>query len=549
MAFEIVSIADIKNQHYYYFVDRFTISTNVRLYKAFFNTQNDEEEPEAVLEIPEDIHPFRLKVHVQNYGSYIFFFEKDAFNKTKDKVFEEIKKLKNLTDPDEKVGQLLKIVCKDKPLLAAFYDERDEEFNYLEFRKPFLREHIYCKVFVFRKINIEGALKADKKSSFKEDIKLIAEAAKKTGRGIKKATFAIGRFFKAVGKGAVKAGRGIGKATKWTYRKILTPIGRAIKKVSKAIWKCLKFVFVPLGRLIWKGIKFVGKGIKKLCILIAKGISKIFPHLLPFLGKVFRKIGKAIAIVAVFIWKGIKKLSIFLGRFCVAFACVLWALIKILGKYLWKLLKFLGKLLWKFIKLLGRLLRKFFGWFVKILKKGIKNLPKYVEWKGDYTFYIIFSLLFAFALMCGIVWSLNDDGLSIFFFAMTALFMLICVYATYIQRNDHHDWSINIKNILAPNLAIFLGLLVGVISSYFTSKAIIKVPDGKELDFGLALWITIGASFFLLIALNFTPFIIHKINEGKKKENDNNTQKEPAKSEQNQEIAGESQNENEYHKE
>ena len=122
---------------------------------------------------------------------------------------------------------------------------------------------------------------------------------------------------------------------------------------------------------------------------------------------------------------------------------------------------------------------------------------------------------------------------------MTGLFLLICVYATYIERKDHKDWKITAKNTVSPNLAIFLGLTIGIIASYFTAQAIVKIPEGKTIDFGLALWITIGVSIFLLIALNFTPFIIHKVKQIQDAKEKAEKQKQPAKPKQNAEIVNE----------
>ena len=543
MAFEIVSFTDRERQHFYYFVDRFNVSTNLRFYEAMFQLPNQEEELPVVLDIPSELEIFRFKVHVQNLGTFMFFLEKSAFVPHKDKLFANIKKLKDIENDDEKkLSLLLKNMSKEKPLLIAFYDERNEEFDFTEFRKPFLREHLYCKVFVFRKAHIEEARILQKKAQKNEYL----EAIKKTGRGIKVAAVSTGHFFKKTGQFIAKCCRGIANASKWTYHKVLTPIGRFFKKAGKVTWKGLKKICIPLGKFfaklgiwIWVGLKYIGRQLKRFFVLIGRSISKVFPRLLPFTKKVFIKISHGIKIASIFLWKEIKRFGIFMGRFFKAFGIIAWNIIKVLSLLIWRGLKALGKLIWKGLKKIGILLGKKLKQLFILIGHGFKNLPKYLEWKSDYTFYVIFSLLFAFALMCGICWTLNNDGLSVFFFAMTALFMLICVYATYIQRHDHKDWTITAKNTLSPNLAIFLGLLVGVISSYFTAQAIIKVPEGTTLDFGLALWITVGASGFLLIMLNFTPFIIHKFKTNSAKKQTVEKRKEPAKVEQNQEIAGE----------
>ena len=561
MAFEVVSFTDLNQHHFYYFVDRFTISTNLHLYDALFKLPTDDEAMPVVLDVPEGFELFRFKVNVRDYGTFMFFFEKNDFIKGKDKLFDKVRKLKDIENNDElKVGTLLKTVSKAHPVLVAFCDERDIEFDFAEFRKPFLREHIYCKVFAFRKIDLDQErllIKKSQKNEYIEALKKAGETAKKAGHGIKVAALATGRFLKKVGHFVKKCSIGIAKATKWTYRKVLTPIGHFITKASKFIWKYIcvpvgKF-FAKLGIWIWIGLKFIGRQIKRFFLFVGRGISKVSPKLLPFLGKVFRKIGHGIKIAAIYIWKGIKKFGIFIGRFFKAFGITAWKCLKAFGKGLWVVIKFIAKYLWIFIKWIGKWLKVFFIWLGKKLKqlfiligKGFKNLPKYLEWKSDYTFYVIFSLLFAFALMCGISWSLNGDALSVFFFVMTALFMLICVYATYIQRHDHKDWKITAKNTVSPNLAIFLGLTIGVISSYFTAKAIVKVPEGKTVDFNLALWITIGVSAFLLIALNFTPFIIHKV---KTNSDQKESKKVPAKNEEKPEIAGKNSIENDEQKE
>lgn len=591
MAFEFLSFVDQNNQHYYYFVDRFTLSTKRDFYNAVFSVPNDEEEQANVLlELPNDLVIFRFKVHVENYGSFMFFFEKNEFVKSKDEYFEKVKKLKNIQNDDElKVQKLLNNVCKMKPLLVGFYDEREQDVPFAEIRKPFLREHISCKVIVFRKSTLDsGTPKPKKVSSFVTDFKLIAQGVKKCCHGIKVAALALVKACKWTNKKVIKpAGRAIAKASVytwnwikkacrglviaakavayasvWFYYHILKPIGFACVIACKYIWKVLKKIFIPLGIYIWIGLCFIGKQIARFFKWVGRGISKVSPKLLPFLKRTFVKIGHGIKVASIYIWKGIKRFSIFLGGFFKSFGIGAWKCLKALGKYLWIAIKFLakwlwidlkkvGKYLWIFLKWLGRCLKSFFIWLGKKFKQlfvlighGFKNLPKYLEWKSDYTFYVIFATLFSFALQCGTVWALNGDGLSVFFYVMTALFMVICVYATYIQRKDHKDWKVTAKNTLTPNLSIFLGLTIGIISSYFTAKAIVKVPEGQTLDYGLALWITIGASAFLLIALNFTPFIIHAINEKQPKETKTKEINKPAKNVDNPQIAGDIQDTN-----
>ena len=116
---------------------------------------------------------------------------------------------------------------------------------------------------------------------------------------------------------------------------------------------------------------------------------------------------------------------------------------------------------------------------------------------------------------------------------MTALFIVTCIYATYVQRKDTKDWKVTVQNELTPNLILFTGLVGGTVASFFTSQSIIKIPEGQTIDFMLALWITIGASVFLLLLLNFTPFLIHFISEKRavKKPKKEET-KTPAKSQQ-----------------
>ena len=179
----------------------------------------------------------------------------------------------------------------------------------------------------------------------------------------------------------------------------------------------------------------------------------------------------------------------------------------------------------------------FFKWLGVKIVNGWYVFASWFEWKSDYIFYFIFAMLYSFALLAGIVWTLNGDGLAAFFYSMTALFVVTCIYATYVQRKDLKDWKITVQNELTPNLILFAGLAGGIIASYFTSKSIIKLPEGQTLDFNLALWITIGSSAFLLILLNFTPFLIHWISEKRSarktaKKPEQKVEKSPAKTKQ-----------------
>lgn len=176
--------------------------------------------------------------------------------------------------------------------------------------------------------------------------------------------------------------------------------------------------------------------------------------------------------------------------------------------------------------------------FFKFLSVKIANswfvFISWFEWRSDYIFYFIFAMLYSFALLAGIVWTLNGDGLAAFFYTMTALFIVSCIYATYVQRKDTKDWKITVQNELTPNLILFAGLVGGTVASFFTSQSIIKIPEGQTVDFMLALWITIGASLFLLLLLNFTPFLIHFISEKRAAKKPKKEEKTPAKAEQNE---------------
>lgn len=569
MAFETLTFTDSTSQHFYYFVDRFTVSTKKDLYDAVFfvPTDDEEEEPKVTLDIPEDLVLFRFKVHVENYGTFMFFFERDSFNKSKEAFIEKVKKLRNIQNNDIlKVEKLLNAVCKMKPELVGFYDEREDDIPFAELRKPFLKEHIKCKVIIFRKIDLaEEFAKAKKENSFVSDIKMVARGTKKaahgvkvgaiafakackwlwnkvlkpTGRGIKKATFATGRFFKRCGLAIASVACAGGRGFVWFYFRALKPVFYCVAVACVFIGRGLKKVFVPVG-------KFIGKYTSKFFRWIGRGMKKAFPRLLPALGRFFKKVGHGIKVCAIKFWAGLKRFGIILGGFFKSVGIALWHFMKWAGKWIWIGLKALGRLCWKGLKIAGKYLWIFLKWLGRKLKvlfihiaHGIRHLPNYLQWKSDYSFYVIFTILFAFALLCGNVWALNGDGLAVFFYVMTGLFLLICVYATYIERKDHKDWKITAKNTVSPNLAVFLGLTAGIISSYFTAKAIVKIPEGKTIDFGLALWITIGASAFLLIILNFTPFIIHKVKENQAAKEKAEKQKQPAKTEQKPEIAGE----------
>jgi len=195
------------------------------------------------------------------------------------------------------------------------------------------------------------------------------------------------------------------------------------------------------------------------------------------------------------------------------------------------------KRVWSSIVSFFKKIPSFFAWLWTKIVNGWYVFVSWFEWKSDYIFYFIFAMLYSFALLAGIVWTLNGDGLVAFFYSMTALFVVTCIYATYVQRKDTKDWKVTVQNELTPNLIIFAGLAGGTVASFFTSKSIIKIPEGVELDFLLALWITIGASAFMLILLNFTPFLIHWISEKRNSkkaapEHKEQAKKEPAKPEQ-----------------
>ena len=593
MAFQIISFANITKDHFYYFVDRFTLSTNRDLFDALFYTPDDEYEPKVQLEIEDGVESFRFKVNVKDFGSFVFCFNNADLKERRIELFSRVKELRDVEDSFAKTKSLLKIVSTYHPFLMAFYDERKEEFDYLGFRKLVLSSHVQCKVLIFRAKDLEGS-KA-KKTSYKESFKKFVQttkktchaikvgtvktchaikvAAVKTAHAIKVAAIATGHFFKKVGHAFASIGKWVAKVSKATYHKVLVPIGHVIVKACKAIWKGLKFVFIPFGKFMYRvgiwivvGLEFAGYFIKKFFKWVGRGISKVSPKFLPFMGRVFKAIGKGIAIAAVFLWKyikkfsilvtkgckkigiligkGCKKLGILIGRFFKWLGPILWRFIKWVGKWLWRFIKWCANWIWIFLKWVGRWLLVFIKWLGRQLKKffiwvwhGIKKFPSYLEWQNDYLFYFMFAMLFSFAFLAALVWAMNGDPLSVFFFVMTALFILICVYATYVHRADKKNWTITIQNVLTPNLAIFFGLTAGVISSFFTSKSIIKLAEGQTLDFVLALWITIGVSLFVNILLNFTPFIIHHVKLSK--QNKNQKVETATKTEEKPEIAGE----------
>jgi len=145
------------------------------------------------------------------------------------------------------------------------------------------------------------------------------------------------------------------------------------------------------------------------------------------------------------------------------------------------------------------------------IKKIKINWGVIFTWRTDYIFICLFGLLCAFGMLSGTAWALNGDALCAFLFTLGAIFFGITIYAVYADRKDHKEWKYDVQNTLTINLMLLLGLVVGVIASYFTVKGVMKVNEGKVIDYNLALWVGIGVSAFLLIIQNFLPNLIHLI--------------------------------------
>ena len=110
MAFQIISFANITKDHFYYFVDRFTLSTNRDLFDALFYTPDDEYEPKVQLEIEDGVESFRFKVNVKDFGSFVFCFNNADLKERRTELFSRVKELRDVEDSFTKTKSLLKIV-------------------------------------------------------------------------------------------------------------------------------------------------------------------------------------------------------------------------------------------------------------------------------------------------------------------------------------------------------------------------------------------------------------------------------------------------------
>lgn len=494
MTFKSVSFVNHDLSKYYVYTERFNLSKQKDVFEGIFYNPDLEHEPKVHLDVDSPEAAFRFKVRVNNVGTFVFFFANDQFGEKKQKLFQAVKTLRDIQDNDFlKTRLLIRHVVKFRPLVVSYYDEGINTLSLHDFRKIMMWEHVFCPVILFSHADIGYVepIKTKKENGFSNDIKAIAKVSKKAGHGIKVASIATGHFFKKVGHAIKVTAISVKKAAVWFYKKVMTPVGHGITIAAKITYK---YFLKPVGLEIWKGLKFVGKLLAKFGRLVGRGISKISPKLLPFLGRVCKAIGRGFKKLGIWIWIGIKWIGKQLGRF----------------------FKWLGPILWKGIKLLGRLLKKFFIWLGKKLRvlfiklgRWIKKSKKYYTWKNDYTFYGIFALLFSFGLFSGICEALNKDSMSIFFFVLTPAFLGTLIYATYMCRRDDNDWKVTVKNTLTANIAVFVGLTLGIVVAYFASKGLIKLEEGQTLDYSVAVWVTIGVSLFALVLVNFTPFIIH----------------------------------------
>lgn len=545
MTFKSVSFVNRDLSKYYVYTERFNLSKQKDVFEAIFYSPDLEHEPVVHLDVDSPEAAFRFKVRVNNVGTFVFFFANDQFGEKKQKLFQEVKTLRDIQDNDFlKTRLLIRHVVKFRPLVVAYYDEGINTLSFHDFRKIMMWEHVFCPVILFSHADIGYVepVKAKKENGFSNDIKAIAKASKKaahgikvasiaTGHFVKKAAVATGHFFKKVGHGIKVTAISVKKAAVWFYKKVMTPVGHAITIAAKATYK---YFLKPVGLGIWKGLKFVGKLLAKFGRWVGRGISKVSPKLLPFLGRVCRTIGRGFKKLGIWIWIGIKWIGKQLGCF-----------FKWFGPILWKGIKWIGRQLWRFIKWLGRLLKRFFIWLGKKLKilfiklgRWIKKSKKYYTWKNDYTFYGIFALLFSFGLFSGICEALNEDSMSVFFFVLTPAFLGTLIYATYMCRRDDDDWKVTVKNTLTANIAVFVGLTLGIVVAYFASKGLIKLEEGQTLDYSVAVWVTIGVSLFALVLVNFTPFIIHhyQVKQKESKKVDEQPKVEPKPEEVKEEV-------------
>lgn len=145
-------------------------------------------------------------------------------------------------------------------------------------------------------------------------------------------------------------------------------------------------------------------------------------------------------------------------------------------------------------------------------KKEHKKLElyRYFYFEIDFIFMFIFGLIGSFSLLAGISYAQNGDALCAFLFVLFAVFFAILMFSSYSYQKEHKKhWKYNLENLLMPCLFTLIGLTGGCISSYFTSKAIIKVEDAPNVNFELSLWITIGVSAFMLICFVVSPLVFN----------------------------------------
>lgn len=168
--------------------------------------------------------------------------------------------------------------------------------------------------------------------------------------------------------------------------------------------------------------------------------------------------------------------------------------------------------------------------FVSSSKKPIKEKPtkvekekkqpklyKYIFFEIDFIFMAVFAVIASFSLLAGISYVQKGDALCAFLFVLFGVFVGILCYSSYSYKKEHRKtWKYNLENLLMPITFAFLGFIGGIVASYFTSMAIIKNDSEPFVNFGLSLYITIGASVFILICFVLTPVVFDLIFKNKK---------------------------------
>lgn len=135
----------------------------------------------------------------------------------------------------------------------------------------------------------------------------------------------------------------------------------------------------------------------------------------------------------------------------------------------------------------------------------------------DYVFFGVFSMFISFGLILSIFEVKNGEGIAVFLFILTFIFIATLYYATFRASRENENYSYHLDTMWVPATYIILGIALGTVIAWLVSSNVITLKEDVEISYPLLYGLCVPGTLLIAIAGLYSPILIEKIIKKNKK--------------------------------